>query len=93
MASITDIAAAVAELQASLDAEQQQIADAIAGLTAQIAALEVLLGDGGTEADRQAILDSLAAIKADLEGTIPDEPEPEPTAIGESAIGEDPVGG
>ena len=94
MATLAQIASAVADLQATLDAEQQQIADAIAGLTTQIANLEAMLTDGGTEAERQAVLDALASIKTDLEGTIPEEPVAPSSAIAiaESAIGEEPTG-
>jgi hypothetical protein len=65
------------ELQVSLDAEQQQVADLLAQKDAAIAALDVVVADlqalvaaGGTEAERAAILDQLNVIKADLEATV-----------------------
>lgn len=73
MASIQDLNAKLDELQASLDAEQQQILDAIAALEQTIADLQAIVEEGGTEAERQALLDKMDDIKADLEATIPDE--------------------
>lgn len=72
MATIQQLSAKVDELQAALDAEQQQIADAIAALQQTVADLQVLVTDGGTEADRQAVSDKLDAVIADLKSTIPD---------------------
>lgn len=70
MANITELTEKVDALQAALDAEQQQIADAIAALQQTITDLQALVVSGGTEAERQALADKLDAIKADLEGTI-----------------------
>lgn len=74
MPDLPEINAKVDELQAALDLEQQQVADllaqnaaTIATLTETIAALEA---SGGTEAERQAVLDKLNALKADLEATV-----------------------
>lgn len=70
MPTLAELNAKVDELQTALDAEQQQIADAIAALNTTIADLEALVAAGGTEAERQAILDKLSTIKTDLEGTV-----------------------
>jgi hypothetical protein len=76
MATLEEISMKVDELQAALDAEQEQIAilisakdAAITGLTESIAALEALVAEGGTAEARQAIVEKIAAIKADLEAT------------------------
>jgi hypothetical protein len=77
MPTIQEISAKADELQVALDIEQQQVADllalkeaAIASLTDTIAQLQVIVADGGTAADRQAVLDKLDATKTDLEGTV-----------------------
>lgn len=79
MANIAELTAKVDALQASLDQEQQEIADAIAALQQSITDLQAMVADGGTVEERQALADKLDAIKADLEGTISNEPAPEPT--------------
>lgn len=63
--------------QVSLDAEQQRVADllaekdtTIATLTQTIADLEAAQGDGGTPEERQAVIDKLTSLKADLEATV-----------------------
>lgn len=73
MATIQELTAQVDELQVALDNEQAQVAAALEGLNQTIADLTALVADGGTEAERQALADKLAAIKADLEGTVADE--------------------
>lgn len=72
MANIHDLQAQVTQLQADLDTEQEQIAAAIAALNQAIADLQVLVADGGTPEERQALSDALTAISVDLKGTIPD---------------------
>lgn len=70
MPTLQELSDKVDELQTALDAEQQQVADAIAALNTTISDLQALVSAGGTEADRQAILDKLNTIKTDLEGTV-----------------------
>lgn len=70
MATIAELSAKADELQAALDTEQQQIADAIAALQTVITDLQGQLAAGGTEAERQAVLDKMNAIITDLQGTI-----------------------
>lgn len=77
MASIQQLNDKLDELQVSLDNEQAQILDAIAALEQTILDLQAIVADGGTEAERQALLDKMDAIKADLESTIPDNLEEE----------------
>lgn len=79
MANIAELTAKVDALQTALDTEQQEIADAIAALQQSITDLQAMVADGGTVEERQALADKLDAIKADLEGTISNEPAPEPT--------------
>lgn len=74
MATIQQLSAKVDALQAALDTEQQQILDAIAALQETVEALEALVADGGTEAERQALSDKLDAIIADLQSTIDENP-------------------
>lgn len=71
MPTLEEISQKCDELQASLDAEQEQIQNAINGLNATIADLQQQVADGGTPEQRQAVLDKLNAIKTDLESTIP----------------------
>lgn len=74
MATLEEISAKVDELQAALDAEQEQIAilisakdAAIAGLNESIAALEAMVAEGGTAQARQTVVEKIEAVKADLE--------------------------
>ncbi len=77
MPTLEEIQQKVAELQTALDAEQQQVADLLAqknatieSLNTTITSLEVLVAEGGTAEERQAILDQLTATKTDLEATV-----------------------
>lgn len=70
MAKLSDIANAVSDLQNSLDLEQKAILAALAGMQSTIDSLNQMIVDGGTESERQAVLDQLSAVKADLESTI-----------------------
>lgn len=72
MANIQELRAQVAQLQADLDSEQQQVAEAIAALEQAIIDLQAMVADGGTPEERQALSDALTAISEDLKGTIPD---------------------
>lgn len=81
MASIAQLTEKVDALQTALDAEQQEIQDAIAALNTTVQELrdQIANNEGGTVEERQALADKLDAIKSDLEGTI-NKPEPEPEA-------------
>jgi chromosome segregation ATPase len=70
MATLKEISEKADQLQASLDAEQAVILEAIAGLQQTIADLQANITDGGTAEERQAVVDKLEGIKTDLEGTI-----------------------
>jgi uncharacterized protein involved in exopolysaccharide biosynthesis len=70
---VAAVRAGLTTLAAAVDAEQAQVAAAIALLTADnpdVAAALVSLTEGAAE---------LAAVKADVEATIPDAPPVEPT--------------
>ncbi len=82
--TLEEIQAKVNELQTALDAEQQQVKDLLAEkeatntalqanivtLNETITTLEGQLADGGTPEARQAVLDQMNALKADLESTV-----------------------
>lgn len=84
MPTLKEIQDVADSLQTSLDEEQQQVADLLAEKDATNAALQAnivtlnetittlqgQLADGGTTEDRQAVLDKLTALKADLESTV-----------------------
>ena len=77
MPTLAEVKALADQLQISLDLEQQQVADLLAAKDAAIAALDLVVADlqaqlvdGGTAAERQAVLDQLNAIKSDLEATV-----------------------
>lgn len=73
MANITQLTEKVDALQTALDAEQEQIKAAIDELNAAKAELEVMIAEGGTTEQRQALADKLDGVITDLKGTIPDE--------------------
>lgn len=77
MATLQELQDKVVELQASVDAEQQQIADllaqnaaTVAALDEQIAVLTAQLEVAPTPEQIQAVIDSLEAAKADIETTV-----------------------
>jgi hypothetical protein len=63
MATLKELSDKADNLQATVDVVQQRVADAIA-------LLEQIVADGGTETERQAVLDKLTAAEADLSGTL-----------------------
>ena len=85
MATLSDLEVKIAELQATVDAEQAQIeilvksqTETIVGLEAQIAELKAMLEGAPTPEQIQAVVDSLEVIKTDISGTIPDVSEEAP---------------
>lgn len=70
MPTLAELDAKVNELQTALDEEQTAIQAAIDNLTAANADLTNQVAAGGTEAERQAIVDKIAAVITDLQGTI-----------------------
>jgi len=76
MATLAELTDKLNELQAALDNEQAQVQSAIDGLTAQIAALNEQIANGASPEQLTEVVAKIEAIKADLEGTIPDLPTP-----------------
>lgn len=77
MPTLKEISDKLDETQIALDAEQQQVADLLAQKDAAlvtanelIASLQLLVADGGTAEERQAVLDKANALKTDLEATV-----------------------
>lgn len=70
MPTLAEVSAKVDELQTALDAEQVQIADAIAALQTTVTDLTAQVVSGGTEADRQAVVDKISAVITDLQATV-----------------------
>src|SRR5688500_2597165 len=68
MATIAQLTEKVDALQASLDAEQQEIQDAINALNTTVQELrdQIANNEGGTVEERQALADKLDGIKSDL---------------------------
>jgi uncharacterized protein YoxC len=83
MATLAELNEKVTELQAAVDAEQQQIAELLAtnagvivDLNAQINALKLQLEGTPSPEAIQAVIDGLDAIKKDVEGTVSTEETP-----------------
>ena len=81
MSKITDIEAQVDALQTKLDAEQQEIQDAINALNATVQELRDQIAGGATDTEAlDRIATKLTDITADLEATVtpptPEEPQP-----------------
>lgn len=75
--SIAELTQKADDLQAALDAEQEQIKEAIKKLEDENAELKTLIADGGTAEERQALANKIDATIADLKATISDEETPE----------------
>ncbi len=70
MATIEEVNQAVADLQTSLDAKQDQIAAAIAAFEQSIADLQAQIAAGSATPEQlQTVVDNLSAAKSDLEAT------------------------
>lgn len=72
MATVTELNAKVDELQANLDAEQEQVRAAISALEVVVADLRDQLAKGATPAELDALATRIEDINTDLMGTIPD---------------------
>lgn len=80
MATVAELNAKVTELQAAVDAEQQEIADALAALQAEVQRLTDIIAAGGgvTPEELQTVVDNLNAVISDVTSTIPNLPPPTP---------------
>ena len=77
MANLQDLESKVAELQESVNAEQQQVADLLAAnvatveaLTAVNAELQALVDAAPTPEQIQAVIDSIEVAKGDIQTTV-----------------------
>ena len=77
MATLEELQAKLAELQETVDAEQAQIAEllagqqnTIAGLEVKIAELQAMVDAAPSPAQLQSVVDGLQAIKDDVAGTV-----------------------
>lgn len=77
MATLEELQAKLAELQETVDAEQAQIAELVAGqqstitsLEAQIADLQAMVATAPTPEQIQSVIDGLETIKSDIAGTV-----------------------
>ncbi len=68
MPTLSELSAKVDELQGHLDTEQEEIAAAIAALQSAVTDLQGQVAAGGTEAERQAVVDKLNTVITDLQG-------------------------
>lgn len=77
--TVADIEAKVDALQTALDNEQAQIQASIDGLNTTIQELRDQIANGANDQEAlERIATKLDAIQTDLEGTIADNPSPEP---------------
>ena len=77
MPTLQELSVKVDDLQVALDAEQQQVTDLLTANQTTVDSLNAVVTDltaqvvsGGTEAERQAILDKLNSAIADIQTTV-----------------------
>lgn len=77
MPTLQELSDKVTELQTALDEEQQQVADLISARDSAIATLEASVADlqaqvtaGGTDAERQAVVNKINSAITDLKSTV-----------------------